>query len=436
MNSFESAMLQPFEKQRDLMEDRIRWGIEAHRKGYADIRVQNADGVPIPGAHVDICQKSNAFKLGANLFMLDEFKDPAHSAAYRAIFPKLFNYATLPFYWGDLEPEQGNPRFAADSPKVYRRPAPDLCLAYCRENGVTPKGHCLVYEPFRPAWLPREDVPAIKRLYEERIAALGARYAAAIPDWEVTNETLYNTHSFGYTAFFFAEDHVPWSFACARRHFPQNALLINEGQDRVWKDFHGNRSQYYLQIEGLLLKGVPVDGIGMQFHVWAQREEAPQAAALYYDPQRLYDVMDCYGRLGLPLQITEVTVPCYEAGEAMEDLQAEILRNLYRIWFSHGAMEAVVYWNTVDGGAFGNENHYRAGLIRQDLMPKPSFRVLQALFDREWRTQTQTRTDDGGRARFKGFYGDYTLEVTVHGQTKAFSAQLRRDGLRSLTLTL
>ncbi len=54
--------------------------------------------------------------------MLDQFSSPEQNKAYREMFTALFNIATLPFYWSDLEPEQGRPRFAKDSPNIYRRP--------------------------------------------------------------------------------------------------------------------------------------------------------------------------------------------------------------------------------------------------------------------------------------------------------------------------
>ena len=82
--------------------------------------------------------------------------------------------------------------------------------------------------------------------------------------------------------------------------------------------------------------------------------------------------MDTYARLNRPLQITEVTIPAYEETVADEDLQAEIIKNLYSIWFSHQNMEAIIYWNLVDGYAHAsqgmintNENYYMGGLIGQ-----------------------------------------------------------------------
>ena len=50
------------------------------------------------------------------------------------IFKEYFNLATVPFYWNSLEPQENKPRFEKDSEKIYRRPAPDLCLEYCEEK--------------------------------------------------------------------------------------------------------------------------------------------------------------------------------------------------------------------------------------------------------------------------------------------------------------
>ena len=118
---------------------------------------------PVQHVRVQAEQVDHDFNFGANLFMLDEFNTPEQNAHYRDTFRQVFNAATLPFYWCDLEPEQGKPRFAADSPRVYRRPAPDLCLEYCEANGIRPKAHCLNYDVWTPLWVPQE-VGAVKRL--------------------------------------------------------------------------------------------------------------------------------------------------------------------------------------------------------------------------------------------------------------------------------
>ena len=109
------------------VEFRIANGTEANRKGFAKIRLFMGDR-KVERAQIRYRQKSHQFRFGANLFMLDQFRNEEENALYRERFASLFNFATVPFFWSDLEPEEGKPRFAKDSPNIYRRPAPDLCV--------------------------------------------------------------------------------------------------------------------------------------------------------------------------------------------------------------------------------------------------------------------------------------------------------------------
>ena len=181
-------MLKPFRDNEDIIKERTAAGIENARKGFATVRVVDADGKPVPGAKISVRQKTHDFGYGANIFMLDEFETEEKSAEYRRVFREYFNMATVPFYWDTLEPDEGHPRFAKDSKKVYRRPAPDLCLEYCEENGIRPKAHCLNYDHFVPAWLKKYTAAEQWMKLEERYRLCAERYATRIKGWEVTNE--------------------------------------------------------------------------------------------------------------------------------------------------------------------------------------------------------------------------------------------------------
>ena len=434
-------VLEPFERKRAYMEDRIQHGIETNRKGFATLRFTTPDNQPLKNVHVEARQKTHDFKYGANLFMLDEFERPEQNEAYKKLFADAFNIATLPFYWGDLEPEPGKPRFAKDSPKVYRRPAPDLCLEYCEANGIQPKAHCLNYASFAPKWAPLE-IAAEKRLLDKRFRELAERYAHRISDWEVTNETWWgHNRSF---PFYNEPDFVEWSFETAQRYFHANRLIINEAHCVIWDNahFHGNRSPYYMQIERALAKGARIDSVGMQYHMFHREEEEEAQTAQYYDPERIFDVLDCYARLGRPIQITELTIPAYRWAPEDEDIQAEIIRDIYSMWFSHPAMEGILYWNLVDGFAHGTapgdmkagENYYHGGLVRHDFTPKPSYFALKELFGKTWRSKLSLDSGDSGELMFKGFHGEYELAVTTGDRTATKTFHL--DKLRKNELDI
>lgn len=438
-------VLKPFEEKQDLLKDRVASGIEANRKGLAVLHFTDAEGKPVTGVHVKVRQKTHDFKYGANLFMLEEFNTPEQNEKYRKMFADAFNIATLPFYWSDLEPEQGKPRFAKDSPKIYRRPAPDLCLEYCESNGIEPKAHCLNYANFTPEWA-KGSIAKEKFFLYKRFRELAERYSARIPSWEVTNETWWGLHSPRRTNFYDQPDYVEWSFEQADRCFPANRLIINEAHCRIWDDshFYGSRSPYYMQIERALLKGARIDSIGMQYHMFYRAEDELKETAVFYDPERIYDVLDTYAALGRRIQITELTIPAYAYTEEDEEIQAEIIRNIYSIWFSHPAMEAIVYWNLVDGfAAFApqgdmtaGENYFHGGLVRYDFTPKPAYRMIRDLFGKVWRTNLELDTENADRIAFKGFYGEYELEICAGGKTVNRTIHLDRQCSANFTIPL
>ena len=155
-------------------------------------------------------------------------------------------------------------------------------------------------------------------------------------------------------------------------------------------------------------------------------------------------MLDQYGKLGKPLQITEVTIPAYSWEEEDEQIQAELLRQLYRIWFSHEHMEAIIYWNLVDGyAAFApqgdmtsGENYYHGGLLRFDLSEKPAFRMLKDLIHKEWHTTASCDSNADGKASFKGFYGEYKLTVNHNGQTVEKEINLSKKAPRKFRISL
>jgi len=436
-------VLKYFNAQAPLWRERAARGVEEHRKGDAYLCIADAEGNPVE-ASVRLRQKTHDFKYGANLFMLEEMESAEKNEIYKEKFAEAFNLATLPFYWSDLEPEEGKPRYAKDSVKVYRRPAPDLCLEYCRAHGIAPKAHCLTYVNFTPDWVDLDNIDDAKKKLQRRYASLAAHYADEISDWEVINETLCKGHRQQKTAFFKAPELVEWNFALAEKYFTANKLIINEAT-HIWEKLYCfDRSPYYLQIERALSKGVRIDSIGMQFHNFVRAEKEPDTASELYNPEHLYEVLDTYAALNKPIQLTEVTIPAYTDSEEDEALQAELLENLYRIWFSHPAMEAIIYWNLVDGyAAFApqgdmsaGENYYRGGLLRFDMSVKPAYTAIQNLFEKEWRTNVSVQTDAEGKAAFRGFYGTYDAEITVNGQTCTKQIHLRKGAENCMQITL
>lgn len=436
-----------FERQPDEVRERTQNGIERYRKGDMRLSFIDKEERPVKGVKVWVEQKKHAFRHGANLYMLDGFASEEKNRLYREKFAKAFNYATLPFYWSDLEPEKGKPRFSADSTKIYRRPAPDLCLSYCKEKKIAPKAHCLHMENFTPDWLRDASVAKIKEFLEGRYVALAERYGDAIPFWEVTADTLHDFSDIPgvgrVSPFFYEDDLVEWSFQTAEKYFSRNRLSINDSM--AWDIYYsGNRKVYYMQIERLLSNGIPhLDTVGMSFHCRYQPEMEAEMASYLYNPVFLYEILDLYARFGKKLEITGMTLPAFSSEEEDEEVQAELLRQVMHVFFSHPAMEAVSYWNLVDGtAAFApegdmtvGENRFFGGLLRYDLLEKPAYRTLCDLFGKEWHTSFSLETGED-RLSFRGFYGDYDLQILHDGKAYKKECRLLPDSRNEVTVVL
>ena len=216
----------------------------------------------------------------------------------------------------------------------------------------------------------------------------------------------------------------------AEKYFPGNQLVINEATRCAWTDCCRTSDKYYAYTEAALLKGARIDAIGMQYHMFFRQEDELERTRPYYDPQNIVRHMDLYARLGRPLQITEVTIPAYTDAPEDEALQAEIITNLFSLWFAHPAVEQIIYWNMIDGYAHlwdpdpekirksqGDmtlgENYYRGGLLHFDMSPKPAYFAIRDLFEKQWRTHEQATTNADGCCEFRGFYGEYDVEITT-----------------------
>ena len=234
----------------------------------------------------------------------------------------------------------------------------------------------------------------------------------------------------------------------AKKYFPHNHLIINDHTDfgclrAPDSDFFGTRSPYYMQIERILEDSESkLDSIGFQYHCFIAKEMEERIAKTRYNPEHLFDVLDTYARLGLKLQMTEMTVSALGDSQEDEWVQAEIAHNLYRIFFSHPAMEAIIYWNLVDGYAYGklgdmtnDENRFRGGFLNFDLSPKPVFGVLKDLIKSEWHTKGTTFAKEG-EAEFKGFFGEYEISVRHNGSKTSHTVSLQENAENQFTIVL
>jgi len=206
---------------------------------------------------------------------------------------------------------------------------------------------------------------------------------------------------------------------------------------------------YYLLIRDNLQNGVSIDKIVMQnqlytgvgAHTLEEYERDIRNGVPVNDPENIFRGLDVMASLGLPLEIGEVTVPTFGETEEDEQLQADMLRLWYSIWFSHPAVESVLYWNTPEGYAhsFNDnwvENRVCGGLFHHDLTPKKSALMLKKLFDEEWHTEGEYVTDTDGILEFRGFFGKYDIAAVTDGKQDSRRISFQEHNTAPVSLVL
>lgn len=426
---------------RDLMADdqevecRIQSGIENNRKGFGEIVLIDAEGKPVSAATVKLHLTNHEFHFGCNAFMIEQFPEAEQNSGYEKVFSELFNLAVVPFYWSDLEPEDGKLRFDKNSPSIYRRPPPDLVLEFCARNGITPKGHPLLWHNFRPAWLGHDPLEMRQRI-RRHFSEISERYASRIKIWDVCNEA--QTMSIDRLDREMPEQHVELAFELAAQYFPDCIRTYND--DNMWFRYSKTYTPVYLLVKSLLERGYQVNALGLQYHMF---QHLLSEAWRFMNPRCLLHCLDLYGSLGLPVNFSEVSIISRRDlgdGDAFQKLVTE---KLYRLWFSHAAVNGIIWWNMVDGtaayaplGSEEGENSLRAGLVNYDLTPKPAYTSLHDLIKREWQTDTALAYLDGKVNRFRGFYGDYDVTIETDAGTFKRRLKLSKDTLNQFKLEL
>jgi GH35 family endo-1,4-beta-xylanase len=407
---------------RELMADADR-RIDACRKADLTVRVTDAAGRPVRGAKVRIEQQRHEFLFGCIMFGLPEGSADKDDEAHK--FLGLFNYATLPFYWGSYEPRKGK----------ERREALQAIARWCAAHGVATKGHPLVWFEVYPKWAASLDDPIkwnqqrvgrIMRDFAGSPGAHGQHLPGLVERWDVINEsTVADRHDNAFRQWFKRDGAATMTrqaLTWARRANPRATLLVN--------DFNIGPA-YEVVLDEVVPAGL-CDAIGIQSHMQAQEWTLDKA----------WNVCQTYARFGLPIHFTELTVVSgphkpkdtdwytyrkdWHATPAGERRQARYLARFYTLLFSHPAVEAITYWGLRDPLWLGSPG----GFLRADGSPKPSYTALRKLIRKRWWTNVSGVTDASGTLQSRVFGGEHRVTVTVgQRQTTATLALRRRSSM-------
>jgi len=384
-----------------LTDERIEQRILKYRTAEVTLTIRDAAGRPLANTTVTVQQVRHKFLFGCNAYMLDACRKPADNAAYKRRFAALFNYATLPFYWGAYEPTEGQTR--------KQRLA--AMARWCAQHGIRPKGHPLCWHIVVPKWLEDKSPDEILSLQLGRITREVTDFAGLIDTWDVVNEAVVMPNFRPPNAIsrlcrrLGRVNLIKRAFSAARKANPKVTLILN--------DFDTS-PRYEKLIRDCIEAGVKFDVIGIQSHMHKG----------YWGAKRIWQICERFAKFGKPLHFTEVTIlsgrlktdddwlgyhPGWNTTPEGERRQAQQVAELYRVLFSHPAVEAITWWDLSDQGAWQGAP---AGLLRKDMSPKPAYEALKRLIKKQWWTgPLKLTTNREGRAKFRGFLGQYIVRT-------------------------
>jgi len=420
-------VLKSFIENKEKLERRNNEGIEKYRKG--DFTLKFSKEVK----KVKIEQKKHKFLFGSTAFMINSFEKPEKEDKFKELFANIFNQAVVPFYWSDLEPEEGKVRFDRDSENIYRRPAPDLVIDFCKEYGIEPKGHCLVWNGFVPEWLGKYNAEQKKKILERRFKQIAERYGDVIPSFDIVNESASNYRR-GKDVLF--EGYDEFGLELGGKYFKNNIKILNETNEAIWRDYvtEGKYMSFNMQLKEFIRKGLPFDEIGLQYHIFDEAASFENNER-YLNADYMMEILDIFDAYDYPMHISEITIPSYTGRIPQnEEIQAEITEILYKTWFATKNMKSIVWWNMVDGyaayaplGSEEGENRQGGGLVHFDMTKKPAYDTLDRLINKEWKTKLDV-CPVGDEVSFRGFYGEYEIEAETVNGTEKYTVSLDENG--------
>ena len=388
-----------------------------HRFISARVQALRPDGSPAVNQSVTVEQVSHDFGFGNIGFdfvglvgggadgLDNVFGGASSSTAERLAsqWLEVFNFATLPFYWRGFEEFQGHP----DTERLM------ATAQWFREQGVTVKGHPLLWHTLAPKWLLAMDNQEVEATIRARITRDVTDFAGVIDLWDAINEVCILPR-------FTAEENAVTLLAQVKgrvemvRMAVDTARAANPNARLVLNDFILTEEYEHL-IEECLAAGIQLDAIGVQTHMHQG----------FRGEDEIADILQRFGRFGLPVQMTETTlvsghlmppeivdlndyqIESWPSTPEGEERQADEMVRHYTTCVAHPAVESITYWGFADEGAWLGAP---SGFIRLDGTPKPAFHALKKLVKEDWWLSPTTLTTDAeGFVTVTGWPGTYSV---------------------------
>ena len=299
---------------------------------------------------------------------------------YRDVLAREFNMVTpeVSLKFDATEPERNQ----------YDFDGGDTVVAFAKAHNMQVRGHTLVWFRALPSWLTagKFSRSELMQILRDHIFTEVAHYKGQINIWDVVNEAVNDDGTLRDSIWLrgIGPDYIDWAFRWAHEANPQARLFYND----YGGEGSGRKSDaIYNLVRGLLQRGVPISGVGLQMHV---------SIDSYPDPQDVLANMQRLNALGLEVQITEMDVQIQGDQRPVEtklSIQAQIYRDMLSVCLAVVGCTAFVMWGFTDLHSWipSATGHPDAPLIfDQDYRPKPAYFALMDDLDSAYKPPGKT----------------------------------------------
>lgn len=368
--------------------------IPVYRQGDLQLTLVDASGNPLSGYQVNYRQTSHDFLFGGV------------ASPYYATSLQQAGLNTITEYmgWNWIEPETG--KFTLDFANYW------LGIDELKSGGMFIKTNVVYDTGELPPYY--QDVPYdefLTRLYNH-VATTVKRFAPQVDDWEAVLEPNFGNHNpMNLTKDQYYEA-ISTSIRAIRENDPTAWVEINFSYNCGGIDWLDNAEI----IQEMLERKIDFDVVGLQFY-----DNATTVDGTVMPKRSLSELSACYDKYekmlapyGKRVVGSEFSVPSdlpdgqlgYWNVPWSEETQAQYLTTAYTIFFSKEHNLGLVWWNTVEP----SPHVYHGGIIEQDGTPKKAYYALQNLI-RSWTSTGTGTTNSSGSLTFRGFGGDYEVEI-------------------------
>lgn len=259
-------------------------------------------------------------------------------------------------------------------------PADDI-VDYAAAHQMKVKGHALIWaatltpdERPGPSWV-NDQLPAdqFRQAVQDHIRSEVGHFKGRIYAWDVVNEAV-DANGLRNTVFLkkLGENYIAEAFRLTHETDPDALLFYN---DYGTEEVNDKSNRVYELVKGLLDKGVPIHGVGLQMHV---------NASSYPDSQSIAANVRRLAALGLKVNISEMDVrirdlPGDLAGKLQ--VQQQVYHDIISACVKEPGFIGVTFWGITDVHSWINDayiNNQPLGpdkplLFDENYQPKPAY---------------------------------------------------------------